>query len=353
MIYLDEPEITPSDRAAVYAELQHYPFSTSSPTVDIFERALAHYLDVPETVCVNNGTAALHLALLASGVKPGDEVVLPALTFIGTANAVKACGASPIFCDVDLDTWCIDFSQINASASKNTKCILPVQLYGNPYHKACKTRFPEIVDGAEALGSYLRGVDVAKHYDANVCPFVCFSFNGNKILTTGAGGLVVGNDLSTVRLLANQGRDREGECIIPGFNYRMTGMEAALGLSQLYRLPKYIAKKRRFNEIYRNELPMLKFQEPTPNSIPNWWFTSALFPEGIDIILLQAQLKKEDIPTRRIFMPIHLHSAYETKRNLPNSEYIWDHGLCLPSSVRNSEKDIADVCEIIKRKLNV
>jgi perosamine synthetase len=313
--------------------------STNSPDVEKFEQAMAEYLGVNDTVAVNSGTAALHLALLASGVGPGDKVIMPTLTFCGTANAVEMCGADPVFADVCLRRWNMTISDIIDHIHRDDiDVVIGVDLYGNPCDPHVGYYHLLVSDSAESLGSI----------DFNESDYTCYSFNGNKILSTGSGGLITGKDLTRIRRLANQGRNEIGECMEPGFNYRMNGTQAKLGLRQLPKLPYRVRKKRRINEIYRNELPTLTFQEATEGTRPNWWFTAAMFPEHIDIEMLQIELGYQDIPTRRIFKPLHLQAAYKETGCFPNAEMIWDRGLCLPSSVMNTEKDTMCVCEAIK-----
>lgn len=351
MIYLDQPEITDADAFEIAWESKHGDPSTRSKTVREFEKAMAKYLKVPDAVAVNSGTSALHLVLLACGVGKGDEVVLPVLTFIATANAVSYAGAKPVFVDVNSDTWNIDYKGIWGK-----KVLLSVNLYGNPCF-ATTYDMPIIQDCAESLGAKSEWLEVG-----NVIK--CYSFNGNKTLTTGSGGLIVGNNLSKIRQLADVGRDKNGEFVEIGYNYRMNGLSAALGLSQLKRLDETVAKKRRINEIYRNELDnVLTFQGETPNSKSSFWLTAALFPrqnpvfsiEYSEAQVMQHKLKCQGIPTRRIFEPLNNLKPYLRDKKIvtptPIAEYIYNLGLCLPSSVLNSGKDILTICKSIKKEI--
>jgi len=286
--------------------------STHSHFVTDFEKAMCDYLGVPDCIATHSGTAALHLALMECGIGSGDEVVIPALTFVATRNAIKYVGAKPIIVDVNPKTWLLN-NYIGFGL------ILPVDLYGNP-----SPGFAQIYDAAESLGA-------RKHHPH----YVCYSFNGNKTMTTGGGGLLVGKDLDHIRTKLNPGHYNG-----IGYNYRMTGLAASLGLAQLKRLPYFLKKKRQFNEIYRNELNgLVKFQEATPGSEPSWWMTACTFPEHIDISILQKQLNARGVPTGRIFKPL---------ADLPNAKYIYEHGLCLPSSTLNSDLDVKKTCIEIK-----
>lgn len=335
MIYLEEPNINSHDIFGVVRCLRSGQVSTRGSAVDEFERRMADFLGVKDCVATCSGTAALQLALLAAGIGPGDTVVVPALTFIGTVNAVKAVGAEPVFADVDKRTWVMKYC-----GCCGAKGILGVDLYGNPCNPVAFQGMPYsdgcvekkfITDSAEALGS--------RHGNNGICSY---SFNGNKTMTTGGGGLVVGGDLDKVRYLAEQGKYQS-----IGFNYRMPALNASLGLAQLDRLPECIAKKKRINEIYHNELDgLVTFQEATSGSDPCWWYTAVVFPEVAG--LMARYLGDRGIPTRRLFTPLHFIQGYEDGNHYPNAEMLWVHGLCLPSSTRNSERDILTVCKAIK-----
>ena len=315
MIYLDEPD------------LDYIP-STKGEDVRRFEKAMAEYLDVDDCVAVNSGTSALHLALLACGIGKGDTVIVPATTFVATANAVLYSGAGVKFQDVELDTWSIE-----NGVFKNVDCVLPVSLYGGsftftwPFYETYKI----ILDLAEGIGfKYPNFID-----------FACYSFNGNKTITTGAGGLVAGSELEKIRRLI---RPAYSDKI--AYNYGMAAENARLGLEQIKNIDKYIEKKKRINKIYRDELYFLQFQgkEPFPA-----WMTACLFPKHVDIPTLQLRLEIRGIPTRRIFKPLNYYKHLADGKIHKNAEYLYKHGLCLPSSVKNKSEDILEVCRTIKK----
>lgn len=351
MICLDEPEITASCRATVHQELSHYPFSTKSNTVELFEKVMCNFLGVDDCVAVNSGTSALHLVLehIVRGKFENDvDIILPVLTFAATANAVKMINfkgeLNIVFADVDFLTWNLTGKTIrNLFKENNVIAVIGVDLYGNSHGNIRDEIWNHNVvsDSAESLGA-IGGV----YWD-----YSCFSFNGNKILTTGAGGLIVGNDLKRIRIMANQGRNKDGDVVEYGYNYRMTGIQAALGLSQMLKLNKNLERKRKINEIYRNELSQLQFQKATEGTKSSWWMTAALFPDDIDIKKFQTVLEEKGVPTRRIFKPINQEPAYRDYKSYPNAEYIYNHGLCLPSSVKNTDDDINKVCKIIREYL--
>jgi len=350
MIHLDSANITDLEIECVTGALRMCGISTSSPLVDEFEKAMKDYLGVSDCIATNSGTSALHLALIACGIGPEDEVIIPALTFKATENAVRYTGAMPVVVDVDPEMWNLDFDEIDQAINAWTKAIIPVDLYGNPhddhiggrsYHwldknmKLMKQTLPLVIDASESLGAQSMGVLIGHAHVPSNYPFTCFSFNGNKIMTTGGGGLLIGENLDSIREKIHPG-DYEGM----GYNYRMTGLSAALGLAQLERLEGFLVKKLMFNAIYREELRgLVRFQKATPDSEPSWWLTACLFPEEIDIPDLQTKMKGKGIPTRRIFKPL---------ADLPNARYIYDHGLCLPGSTLNTGDDILEACKTIK-----
>jgi perosamine synthetase len=168
-----------------------------------------------------------------------------------------------------------------------------------------------------------------------------YSFNGNKTMTTGGGGIVAGNNLAKIRELIKPAY-HDGLA----YNYGMPAHNARLGLEQLKKLPKYLEKKTTFNKIYREELSFLKFQKDEPGPC---WMTAALFPEWVNIERLQIRLRGRGIPTRRIFKPLNHYKHLADGKTYPNAERIYKHGLCLPSSVKNSEKDILETCRAIKK----
>ena len=334
-IQLDASNMTDLESWFVFDAVKIGQISTKANIVGDFEKAMARYLGVEETFAVNSGTSALHLALMDCGIGSGDEVIIPALTFKATENVVRYVGAIPIIVDVDFETWTLDFDKVREAITSRTRVIIPVLLYGNPYYykKIIDPSIIIIADATESLGAKLRDVPVERHD-----PYVCISFNGNKIITTGGGGLLICRNYGSIRAKITP----DGYSGI-GYNYGMTGLSAALGLAQIKRLDEFLTKKRMFNETYREKLNgLVKFQEASPDSEPSWWSTACLFPEDIGIEDLQSKLKEKAIPTGRIFKPL---------ADLLNARYIYEHGLCLPSSTLNSKEDILAVCKVIKEMI--
>jgi perosamine synthetase len=348
MIYLDFNNIGPTEKSYIERALNTGQISTASPFVDEFEKAMSHYFGMP-CCAVNSGTSALHLALMACGIGKGDEVIVPALSFIATANVVRYCGAIPLFADVNIETWNIDLAGwLKVMKTASTKAMIPVHLYGNPCFIR-KGSFIFIEDAAESIGAELGG-----DLTGTIGTIGCFSFNGNKTMTTGGGGLIVTDDphlMDRIKLLSNQCKDGD-EFIDIGYNYRMTGIHAAIGLAQMTRIKQFISIKRKFNSIYRNELDgLVTFQKETEGAKSSWWYTACLFPEHLDIDSIRVDLSTYGIQTRRIFKPIPSTIAYRDDKEYLNAEYIYRHGLCLPSSTVNTERDILFVCEKIKEMI--
>ena len=233
--------------------------SSNGSYIDRFERGFAEYCGVQHALSCANGTVALHLALLALGIGPGDEVICPTLTYVATANCVSYCGATPVFVDSELETWNIDPERVIEAFTPRTRAIIVVHLYGHPakmdvlLDAARERGIAVIEDAAEAHGALYNGRVVGGLGD-----IATFSFYGNKILTTGEGGMVVTDDdelASRVRLLKGQGQDPARRYWFPvvGFNYRMTNIAAAIGLAQLENVDWLVARRRE-NLLWYREL---------------------------------------------------------------------------------------------------
>ena len=349
MIYLDFNNINEADKESVVQALNEGQISTSGKYVEQFEQAIGEKLGTNHVFASNSGTSAMHLALLSAGIRRGDEVLVPALSFIASANVIRYVGARPVFVDVDPDTWCIDVKKARARIRKRTRAILPVHLYGNPcdmqaiWNLATFERLTIIADAAASLGATYGDKVVEKwgHYS-------CVSFNGNKSVTTGGGGLVVCLNEKTTRHVNKLGRQGMDDSVV-SYNYRMTSLSAALGLSQLERAEEFFRKKRRFNQIYQNELShLIKFQRETPNSIPSWWYTAGTYDSFEDTSFIIGQLKQRGVPIRRVFFPLPFTKAHYDNGYYPNAQYIFRHGLCLPTSTMMEEKDVMYCCKEIK-----
>ena len=330
--------------------------------VDRFERDVAAYVGVPHAIATVNGTAALHVALLAAGVKPGDEVLVPALTFMATANAVWYCGAHPVFLDSEPVSWGLDPAKtadflsrecavkaghmVNRATGRVVRAMLPVHLYGHPcdldalLEVARKYPLAVVEDAAEALGARYR--DRAAGCDGLVG---CLSFNGNKIITTGGGGMVLTRDPAVarrVRSLTTQARGDALEYVHDevGFNYRLTNIQAALGVAQLEQLEGFVEAKRATAAHYRKLLagvPGLTVFTEAAWARSTYWMTSLLLEvrRCPDVRTLLRRLNSEGIGARPLWRPLNLQPAFKDAQayKVDVAARLYDRGLSLPCSV--------------------
>lgn len=326
--------------------------------INRFEEAFAHWCGADHAVSLCNGTAALHVALLALGLKPGDEVIVPTLTFVATVNAVKMCGATPVFVDSSPTTWNLDPNQVASAITDRTRGIIPVHLYGTPADMEAITRIAKthhlfvVEDAAEAHGAKVGGRLVGVIGDVGV-----FSFFGNKILTTGEGGMVVTRNptiAAEMRLLKGQGQDPNRRYWFPiiGYNYRMTNVAAAIGLAQLEKVEDHLAARAELEAWYRkylNNVPGLKLQRPTDGtSSVCWLFTVELdsgWPARDEVMV---KLAERGIETRPVFYPIHTLPPYRSPQSsFPIAEKIAANGMNLPTWYGLTEEMVAMICEAL------
>ena len=318
-----------------------------------FENGLAKRTKTHQTVAVNSGTSALHLAMVLLGIKEGDEVICQSFTFCASANPIVYLGAKPIFVDSEKDTWNIcpelleDAILSRIAQGKLPKAIVVVHLFGMPaklneiLEIAQKYQIPILEDAAEAVGSTYEGKTCGTFGKVGV-----FSFNGNKILTTAGGGALISNDthlISRARYLATQARED-----LPyyhhleiGYNYKMSNLSAAIGLAQLEQLDSWLKKRRLINTRYKELLagiPGISFQNDSEESKSNFWLTTILVDQETTCFTndkLRIQFLKSHIETRFLWKPLHLQPVF---RQFPFyggsiSEKLFNRGLCLPSSV--------------------
>lgn len=339
--------------------------SSNGKYIELFENNFAKYIDVKHALSCTNGTVALHLALLALGIGPGDEVIVPTLTYVATANAVVYCGAIPVFVDSENDTWNLNPEDIEKVLSPQTKAIIVVHLYGHPVDMdpvislARKYGLFVIEDAAEAHGALYKGKIVGSIGD-----IATFSFYGNKIITTGEGGMVVtDNDALAARVsqLKGQGMDPGRRYWFPimGYNYRMTNIEAAIGTAQLEKIDWHISRRREINNQYLNRLGYceeIRFQPEMTWARNVYWMTSLILTEKSRITRdeLISELANEGIESRPFFYPVHSLPMYNKQfRNneFPVAEKISKQGLNIPSSAMLTEEEVIYVSEKIKNIL--
>lgn len=322
--------------------------SSIGPYLDKFEAGFAAFSGARHAIAVSNGTTAIHLALHALGLGPGDEVIVPDLTFAATAHAVLQTGATPVFADVEADTWCLDPAAVERAITKKTRAILAVDLYGHPADMkrlgaiASASNAVLVEDAAEAHGASIDGVRTGA-----LGRIGTFSFYGNKIITTGEGGMVTTSDdalADRVRFLKDHGMSKTRRYFHTelAFNYRMTNLQAALGVAQLERVEELIAKKRAIMDRYRAILSgadlALNVERPGCKSV--YWMACAVLGDSIkrsrDEVM--ARLSELGIDSRPFFVPMsalpHL-SSYRTVGargdGCPVSVHVGARGLNLPS----------------------
>lgn len=338
--------------------------SSAGAYVNKFEKSFADYIGTKDAISVCNGTVALHLPLIALGLQPGDEVIVPSLTYIATANCVAYCGGVPVFADCLEDTWDIDPEDIERKITPRTKGIIPVHMYGNPCNMdaimdiAKKHNLFVIEDAAEAHGATFKGQKVGSFGDVGT-----YSFFGNKIITTGEGGMVITNNekLSTeMRIVKGQGQDpnRRYWFIKMGYNYRMTNIEAAIGLAQLEQIDSHIAERRRVAEWYKEELKdfqdYVTFQKETDNAQSVWWMFSIRLNDNVKIErdALMKLLDEDGIETRPVFYPMHQMPVYEdSNATCPISEKVAASGMNLPTHALLKREDVVYICDCIKKHI--
>jgi len=337
--------------------------SSNGQYIERFESAFAEFCGAKHALSCANGTVALHLALLALGIGPGDEVIVPTFTYVATANAVMYCGAKPVFIDSEAETWNLDPALLEECISSHTKAIIVVHLYGHPVdmdavmHVAHKHGLFVVEDAAEAHGAEYKGRRVGSIGDIST-----FSFYGNKIITTGEGGMVITNDdelASKVRQLKGQGMDPNRRYWFPivGYNYRMTNIEAAIGLAQLEKVDWHISQRRRIAAQYIENLKdnsgiSFQIEEPWAHNV--YWMTSVVLEEGIPRDIVMKMLLEVGIETRPFFYPLHTLPMYlelVKEKSFPISERLARQGMNLPSSALLSEEDVTFVTGQLKQVL--
>jgi dTDP-4-amino-4,6-dideoxygalactose transaminase len=367
-IYLSPPHLDGRERELLLQAYDSNWITTLGPHVDAFEQETCKKIGIKYAVALASGTAALHLSLLMLGVGGGDVVFCSDLTFSASANVIRYCGAEPLFIDSDSHTWNMNpgllKEELDAFAKKGKlpKAAVVVDIYGqcadyDPIVKACaKYEIPIVEDAAEALGATYNGT-----YAGKFGVMGAFSFNGNKVITTSGGGMLVSDNeeyIEYAKFLSTQARDPAPHYQHShiGYNYRLSNLLAAVGRGQLERLEEKIAKKRRINEFYRrglNDLPGIDFMPEASYGRSNCWLTVVLItPEefGGDREEVRLALEAENIESRPIWKPMHLQPVFNDCRIWGGAvnEDLFDRGLCLPSGTPMTEGDLERVVKAIK-----
>jgi perosamine synthetase len=361
MIPIAEPSLGEEELRNVIETVKSSWISSKGEFIEELEQKFARYCGTKYGIASSNGTAALHLALKALGIDKEDEVIVPDLTFIATANVVTYCNAMPIFVDSHPEYWCIDPEKIEERITPKTKAIIPVHVYGHPCDMDAIRDIAEdhglhvIEDAAEAHGAEYKGRKVGSFGDVS-----CFSFYGNKIITTGEGGMCLTDneelkeDMRALRDHAMNPNKRYWHDVI-GFNYRMTNMQAAIGVAQLAKINQFIEKKRKIAIWYEKELKelqesgLIKLHPEMPWAKCVYWMYSILIEDkfGINRDELMERLLEKGIDTRPFFYPMHVMPPYKNNERFPVAEELSKKGINLPSSVNLGIDEVRYIADIV------
>ncbi len=384
-IYLSSPHMGGEEEAFVKEVFESNWIAPLGPQVNGFEQDLQQFTGMPYAAALSSGTAAIHLALILMGVKPGDYVICQDLTFSATANPIRYLDAIPVFVDSEADTWnmcpqaletaiqsCMSGKLQNGAGepmnmdARKPRAIIPVHLYGMPARMedilslAGRYSIPLIEDAAEALGSNINGKPCGSFGSLGV-----LSFNGNKIITTSGGGALLGREealIQKARFLATQARDpaphyQHSEI---GYNYRMSNVLAAIGRGQMKVLDLRIRQRRANYDFYRellDDVPGISFLPEPEGSFSNRWLTTILVNPsrsgGITRETIRLALEEENIESRPLWKPMHLQPVF---RRFPFfstgvSERLFDQGLCLPSGSNLTTEDKSRIEDVLRRLL--
>lgn len=366
VIPLAAPVFAGNEKAYVLDCIDSSWISSAGKYVDKFERAFADFCGVRHAVSCSSGTAALHVALLALGVEAGDEIIMPTLTFVATANAASYCGARPRFVDIEPDSWTINPDLIERKITERTKAIVPVHLYGHVANMdaindiARRHQLLVIEDAAEAHGAKFRAQQVG-----SVSDIAAFSFYGNKIITCGEGGMVVTDSDDLWRLaskLRGQGMDTEKRYWFSmiGYNYRMANLAAAVGLAQLESFDWHLDRRREVASWYRqalHDVPGIDWQTARKGRTSVDWLFTIVLEDRIRICrdAVMARLAEFGVETRPVFYPMHILPPYrELARedgSFPVAERIARTGISLPTWAGLTHDDVSYVCEALRESI--
>lgn len=358
-IPISKPSITEKEISYVTSAVESTWVSSLGEYINQFERDFASFCDTRYAVSVFNGTVAIHLALEALDIGPGDEVIMPNLSFIATANAVMHAGAKPVFADIEEGSLGIDPKDLVRRITPKTKAIMPVHLYGHPANMepimaiAKEYNLLVIEDAAEAHG--------AKAYGQTVGSFgICatFSFYGNKIITTGEGGMITTNDAALnekLRHLRDHAMDKQKRYWhdMLGYNYRITNLQAALGCAQLDRVDFLLSRRKEILDIYRKNLsgiPRISFNKHMPWAEPTCWLVcmeieGASEKERDAFIQI---LKENQIDSRPYFFPMSIMPYINEDADTPITFEKSKIGLNLPTYIDMTNEEIEYICSVIK-----
>ncbi|MCC6751734.1 MAG: aminotransferase class I/II-fold pyridoxal phosphate-dependent enzyme [Deltaproteobacteria bacterium] len=372
-IYLSPPHVGEDERRLLLEAFDSNWVAPLGPHVDAFEAEMAAFVGAKHAVALSTGTAGLHLSLVMLGVQPGDEVITSTLTFAATANAIVYCGAHPVFIDSSPETWTMDpallATELEACRRRGRlpKAVIPVDLYGqcadyDAIARVCADAgVPIVEDAAEALGATYRGRNAGTFGELGI-----LSFNGNKIITTSGGGMLLTDNprwAERARFLATQARDPAPhyQHSAIGYNYRLSNLLAAVGRGQLRGLPARVAARREINAFYRRELAGLEgitFMPVAPYGEWNGWLTCILVEPaafGATREDLRLHLEAHDIEARPVWKPMHLQPVFSGCRAIEGdvAARLFEHGLCLPSGsslTADDRRRVVDTFRAVRRR---
>ena len=343
-----QPSLTGNEKKYVMDCMDSTWISSKGEYIKKFEDQFAKFVGVKYATGVCNGTVAIHLALVALGIKAGDEVIVPTFTYIASANPIAQVGATPIFCDSVEDTWQMSPEDVEAKITPKTKAIMVAHLYGHPCDME---KIMNIAKKHNLLVTRFKGQHVGTFGD-----IATFSFFGNKTITCGEGGMVVTNDATLfdrVKRFKGQGlaKYREYWHDIPGFNYRMTNIQAAIGLAQLEQVDKFLTKKHQIADWYKEflkDVPVI-FHKESKNTYNSYWMCSIQVEKAEIRDELRNYMKENGIETRPTFYPIHTMPMYEKEfAKHPVAEDIAARGINVPSYPALEKSDVEFICNVIK-----
>ena len=353
-----QPSLKGNEKKYVQECLDSTWISSKGKFIKEFEKKFSDYLGIKYSATVSNGTVALHTALLALDIGPGDEVIVPTFTYIASVNAIYYTGATPVFVDSEMNYWQMDTEDVKGKITSKTKAIMAVHLYGqmcdmNGLINICKANNLFLVeDCAEAFGS-----KYYKNYAGTFGDVSTFSFFGNKTITTGEGGMVCCNSeqlYEKIVKIKGQGLAKGKEYFhdIIGYNYRMTNICAAIGCAQLENAKSIIKKKRQIAEWYNNRLMKLPLSVPKerPDTVNTYWMYTILLNDYSKRDDFRTYLKERGIETRPGFHPVHSMPMYfKAEYKFPIADKLGQHAVNLPSYPDLCEEDVHTICREIKR----
>ena len=367
-IYLSSPTIHGEEQRFVKEAFDTNWVAPLGPNVDAFEREICEYTGAGYAAALDSGTAAIHLAVKLAGVKEGDIVFAPSLTFSATCNPIVYEKAVPVFIDCEPDTWNMSSQALERAFQKypQAKAVIAVYLYGTPARidelmEICaKHQVPYIEDAAESLGSCYKGKQTG-----TLGKFGIYSFNGNKIITTSGGGMLVSSDgeaIERARFFATQARDkaRHYQHSQIGYNYRMSNVTAGIGRGQLLHLDEHIALKRAIYDRYKEafaDIEEITMNPLNPDGEANCWLSCMTIREGSSVTpdMVMDRLAEHNMESRPIWKPMHLQPVFEKNDffthdggNDSVSGRVFESGLCLPSDIKNTQEDMDKIISLVR-----